>query len=56
MKKVYVSPTIQQIFFESEGMIAASSDKVPIDPNQPGMPASNKRDWQWYKNAWEEKW
>lgn len=47
---------MQHILFESEGMIAASSDKVPIDPNQPGVPASNKRDWQWYKNAWDEKW
>ena len=55
MKKVYVSPTIQQIFFESEGMIAASSDKVPVDPNQPGIPAANKREWPWSNNAWENE-
>jgi hypothetical protein len=55
MKIVYSKPSMQEILLESEGMIAASSDKVPVDPNQPGMPAANKREWPWSNNAWENK-
>ena len=53
MMKNYESPAVRVIELHTEGMLAASSDKVGVDQNNPGIPATKEMDKGWNSSAWE---
>ena len=52
MKKDYITPSIELITFNAESMLAASTGEIPMNPNVPGTPATQKKD----NNPWEHDW
>lgn len=54
MKKAYIQPLSTPAQLECEGMIAASTDYIPINPNTPGTSATNKREHIWGKTIWKD--
>ena len=52
MKKDYITPSIELITFNAESMLAASTGEIPMNPNVPGTPATQKKD----NNLWEHDW
>ena len=52
MKKTYFAPSIEMIAINAQSMLAASVGEVPIDPNTPGIPATQKK----YEDFWSSEW
>lgn len=52
MKLAYRQPVSIPTQLECEGLIAASTDNIPIDPNKPGTAATHKRERIWGKTMW----
>ena len=53
MKKTYFAPSVESISIESQSMLAASIGEVPIDPNNPGTPAAQKKDEDFWSYEWK---
>ncbi|MBQ2123959.1 MAG: hypothetical protein II200_08235 [Bacteroidaceae bacterium] len=51
--KNYESPAVRVIELHTEGMLAASSDYIPVNPNKPGTSATKEMDKGWNSAAWE---
>ena len=52
MKKEYIAPSIKQVTINLQSMLAASTGEIPMQPNVPGTPATQKRD----EDVWNHKW
>ena len=52
MKKEYIAPNIEEFAFDLQSLLAASVGEIPMNPNVPGTPATQKRD----DNPWEHNW
>ena len=53
MKKAYIVPNLELISIESQSMLAASIGEVPIDPNNPGTPAAQKKEEHFWSYEWK---
>jgi hypothetical protein len=53
MKKAYIAPSVDSISIESQSMLATSIGEVPIDPNNPGTPAAQKKDEDFWNSEWK---
>ena len=53
MKKTYIAPSVDSISIESQSMLATSIGEVPIDPNNPGTPAAQKKDEDFWSYEWK---
>ena len=53
MKKAYIAPSVDSISIESQSMLATSIGEVPIDPNNPGTPAAQKKDEHFWSYEWK---
>lgn len=51
MKKNYVKPELNVVIFAPEQMLAASDNKVPVNPDEEEGGFSNKRN-----DGWDHKW
>ena len=52
MKKEYIAPNIEEFSVNLQSLLAASVGEIPMNPNVPGTPATQKRD----ENLWEHNW
>ena len=52
MKKLYVQPAVQVVKFETEGMLAASSNFIQVNPNEQGTPATKEHIGGWDCSQW----
>ncbi len=52
MKKEYIAPSIKQVTINLQSMLAASVGEIPMNPNVPGTPATQKKE----DNLWEHNW
>ena len=52
MKKKYIAPNIEEFSVNLQSLLAASVGEIPMNPNVPGTPATQKRD----DNLWEHNW
>ena len=53
MKKEYSTPCMQQLTLHLQAMLAASAGKIPIDPDEPGTPASQEKGEGFWEYEWE---
>ena len=53
MKKAYIIPSVEMIAINAQSMLATSISEVPIDPNNPGTPAAQKKDERFWNSEWK---
>jgi hypothetical protein len=52
MKKAYIAPSVESVSIDAQSMLATSIGEVPIEPENPGMPATQELD----KSVWIDGW
>ena len=56
MKKEYIAPNIEEFSVNLQSLLAASVGEIPMNPNVPGTPATQKRDYNPWEHHWEHHW
>jgi hypothetical protein len=52
MKKAYIVPSVDAISISAQTMLATSKGELPIEPENPGVPATQKM----YEDFWSYEW